>query len=56
MWFLAVAGIIDPGYSATHKIFTYMRIRLASDCAAVHKDSICLRRDVITPTYVDRRR
>jgi hypothetical protein len=33
-----------------------MRIRRASDCAGIRKDSICLRRDVITPIYVNRRR
>jgi hypothetical protein len=43
-------------FSATHKIFTDMRIRHASDCAGIRKHSICLRRDVITPTYIDRRR
>jgi hypothetical protein len=49
------AGITDPGYSASHKIFTDMRIHRASDCAGIQKDSICLRHGVITFTYVDRR-
>jgi|SRR5437667_1221229 len=53
---MTIAGIADPGYGLTDKIFTDMRIRPAPDCAVTRRGDIYLNRGLISSSYIIRRR